>query len=49
MDGALFSMILAQQQEIVDRQEENEELRETVATNAGRIESFEHAPSVDGM
>lgn len=45
--GALFSMLLAQQREIVELQEDVEELRETVAVNAGRIESLEHGPTAD--
>lgn len=47
MDGALFSMIIAHQREIVDPHEELEQAREEVGVNAGRIESMEHEPSVD--
>lgn len=54
MDGALFSMLLAQQREVVDLQEELAEVRnklqqvrDEVGVNAGRIASLEYEPTAD--
>lgn len=46
MDGALFSIALAQQREINALQEELEALRDEIGVIAGRVESLEHEPEV---
>lgn len=42
INGALFSMLLTQQREIVELQEELKQAREELGVNAGRIASLEH-------